>query len=123
MATTTSSAIPSTPVLGAGRAWLAPAGPAVALVVVVVACLWRLDRPLLWGDEADTAVSARGVLQHGCPVEFDGRNLSDFQNGGELNGDLVRIRVSWASRTSPRCRCFCLERPRAACVCCLPFWG
>lgn len=96
MATTTSSAIPSTPVLGAGRAWLAPAGPAVALVVVVVACLWRLDRPLLWGDEADTAVSARGVLQHGCPVEFDGRNLSDFQNGGELNGDLVRIRVSWA---------------------------
>ena len=66
-----------------------------ALLVIAVVYFYRLDRPLLWGDEADTGIAACSILRNGFPVEYDGRNLSVFQNGAELNHNLLRIRVSW----------------------------
>ncbi len=69
--------------------------PLLALLVIALVYFYRLDRPLLWGDEADTGIAARSILRHDYPLEYDGRNLSVFQNGAELNRNLVRIRVSW----------------------------
>jgi len=70
-------------------------GQGIALLVIALVYLYRLDRPLLWGDEADTGIAARNILRCGYPLEYDGRNLSVFQNGAELNQSLVRIKVSW----------------------------
>ena len=67
----------------------------IALLVIAFAYFYRLDRPLLWGDEADTGIGARNIMRYGYPLEYDGRNLSVFQNGAELNRSLVRTRVSW----------------------------
>ncbi len=62
---------------------------ALALAVVAGAYLYRLDRPLLWGDEADTGVVARNVLRVGYPVAYDDRNVTMFENGSQLNRELV----------------------------------
>ena len=68
----------------------------LALGAVVLIYFYRIDRPLLWGDEADTGIGARAVLQHGYPIEYYGRNLSVFEDGAELNRNLLRKRVSWS---------------------------
>jgi hypothetical protein len=66
-----------------------------ALGLVALACLWRLDRPLLWGDEGHTAAMARGILRTGVPTAFDGRNLVLFDIRAGLNRHLVSREVPW----------------------------
>jgi 4-amino-4-deoxy-L-arabinose transferase-like glycosyltransferase len=50
----------------------------IAYVILFAASFWllffRLDNHLLWGDEAETAVLARSVVQFGVPQTFDGTN-------------------------------------------------
>lgn len=48
----------------------------LAFLLLAATYLYRLDTPILWNDEADTAVFARNVLQTGIPTAFDGRNVS-----------------------------------------------
>lgn len=69
----------------------------VGLALTGVAALllvWRLDVPLLWQDEAETANVAQGVLTHGYPTPWDGSHLVTQQGGR----DAVRIggRLLWA---------------------------
>ena len=49
--------------------------------------LTRLDRPLLWQDEAQTALLARSVLEFGVPVGFDGLNSYSQELGVEYGED------------------------------------
>lgn len=79
----------------ARRDYLRWARPLAAFLVIALFYLYGIDRPPLWGDEADTGIAARNTLRHGYPVEYDGRNLSMFRNGAELNRKLVRTEVSW----------------------------
>lgn len=51
------------------RPWLVP----VALFAVLV--LGRLGHPLLWSDEAETAMYGRRVLAHGYPLVDDGESI------------------------------------------------
>jgi 4-amino-4-deoxy-L-arabinose transferase-like glycosyltransferase len=50
----------------------------IAYVILFAASFWllffHLDNHLLWGDEAETAVLARNVVQFGVPQTFDGTN-------------------------------------------------
>jgi len=75
-----------------GPPWLLPA---LALLVVAVAYFTRLDAPLLWGDEADTGVEARNILKVGYPLAFDGRNVSIYDDGSQLNEHLVCNKIPW----------------------------
>ena len=68
-----------------------------AVAVVALVYLWRLDRPLLWGDEADTGIFARNVLRSGYPVAYDGRNIRLFAEGSQVSRDLVCKKVPWVS--------------------------
>jgi hypothetical protein len=70
-------------------------GFALALAAVAFAHLYRLDRPLLWGDEGHTAAMARGILRSGVPSAFDGRNLLLFDIRAGLNTHLVSKEVPW----------------------------
>jgi len=56
--------------------------------------LWRLDSPLLWQDEAETANIARNLLRFGEPTPWDGEHLVTQQAGR----DSVRVggRLLWA---------------------------
>jgi 4-amino-4-deoxy-L-arabinose transferase-like glycosyltransferase len=51
----------------------------IAYVLLFVSAFWllfyHLDSHLLWGDEAETAVLAREVVQFGVPQTFDGTNF------------------------------------------------
>lgn len=53
-------------------------GIVLAYAVLLAAAFWllfyHLDNHLLWGDEAETAVLAKNVLQFGVPQTFDGTN-------------------------------------------------
>ncbi|MFO0946357.1 MAG: glycosyltransferase family 39 protein [Planctomycetota bacterium] len=60
----------------------------VGLLLVATASLYRLDMPVLWNDEADTAVTGRNVLIHGYPVAHDGRNVLVFGNCMGVSVDL-----------------------------------
>jgi len=66
------------------------------LVVVAAAYFYRLDRPLLWGDEADTGIESRNTLRYGYPVAYDGRNVSVLENGAQLNRELVCKKIPWS---------------------------
>lgn len=77
---------------GSGRSRLALAA---ALLVLGAAGFWNLGQPHLWGDEAGTALFARNLLATGRPVAFDGRNLSIFDGGTELNRELLVLKLPW----------------------------
>jgi len=70
--------------------------PALALLVVAAVYFHRLDRPLLWEDETYTGIQARNLLHHGFPTAYDGRNVLLYQNGAQLNRDLVPEEAPWA---------------------------
>lgn len=70
--------------------------PALAVLVVAVVYFHRLDRPPLWEDEAYTGVQARNLLRHGYPTAYDGRNVLLYENGVQLNRDLVPEEAPWA---------------------------
>jgi len=78
--------------MGNYRQWLPPA---FALLIVTLVYFYRLDQPLLWDDEAETGIVARNVLRHGYPTAYDGRNVSFYDNGGGLNGNLVCKKIPW----------------------------
>jgi len=66
-----------------------------ALIVISFVYLYRLDRPLLWGDEADTGIEARNILRCGYPIAYDGRNVSVYENGSQLNTNLLCKKIPW----------------------------
>jgi hypothetical protein len=68
---------------------------ALAVSIVALVYFYRLDRPTLWGDEADTGILARNTLHTGYPVAYDGRNVTVYQNGTQLNRNLVCRRIPW----------------------------
>jgi hypothetical protein len=68
---------------------------ALAFAAVALAYFHRLDRPLLWDDEADTGVGARNALRTGLPSAFDGKNLVYFDNGTQLSRSLLSKRIPW----------------------------
>ncbi len=68
----------------------------LALAAVALAYFYRLDRPLLWPDEAETGILSRNILRCGYPTVFDGRNVSLFENGAETNHSLVRTVMPWS---------------------------
>jgi len=80
------------PLPGNYRQWWRPA---FALLLISLVYFYRLDRPLLWEDEAETGIEARNVLHYGYPTAFDGRNISCFDNGGGLSRNLVVKKIPW----------------------------
>lgn len=68
---------------------------AFAVLVVAVAYFYNLGSMSLWGDEAGTGVFARNVLKFGLPTGFDGRNLSIYDSGAELNSNLLVVKIPW----------------------------
>ena len=68
---------------------------ALALALVGIAYFFHLGSPSLWGDEAGTGLFARNVLQFGVPTGFDGRNLSIYDGGAELNAQLQVVKIPW----------------------------
>jgi hypothetical protein len=69
----------------------------LALVLIAVGLVYfhRLDRPLLWGDEAETGNGARRALRLGYPTGYDERNLSLYENGAQYNRDFVTQKIPW----------------------------
>ena len=67
----------------------------LALIVISFVYLYRLDRPLLWGDEADTGIEARNILRCGYPMAYDGRNVSVYESGSQLNRNLLCKKIPW----------------------------
>jgi hypothetical protein len=67
----------------------------LALIVISFVYCYRLDRPLLWSDEADTGLGARSVLRSGCPMAYDGRNVIIYENGSQLNRNLLCKKIPW----------------------------
>jgi hypothetical protein len=70
--------------------------PTLALLLIALVYFYRIDRPLLWDDEAETGLVARNILRFGYPTASDGRNVTLYDNGGELNGNLVFKRIPWS---------------------------
>jgi hypothetical protein len=70
--------------------------PMFALSVIAVVYFYGLDRSFLWGDEADTGIEARNILRSGYPIAYDGRNVSIFENGTQLNRNLVCKKLPWS---------------------------
>jgi uncharacterized membrane protein YhaH (DUF805 family) len=68
---------------------------ALAFAAVATAYFYHLDRPLLWGDEAHTGVVARSILRSGLPSAFDGRNVTLYDDGAQLNRQLLYKQVPW----------------------------
>ncbi|MGP8197931.1 MAG: ArnT family glycosyltransferase [Limisphaerales bacterium] len=67
----------------------------LAVFVIAFAYLYRLDRPLLWIDEAQTGIAARNILHHGHPTAFDGRNAALCDNGRTLDTNLLFKQLPW----------------------------
>lgn len=67
----------------------------LALLVLSTAYFSNLGTAPLWGDEAGTGIFARNILNFGYPTAFDGRNLSFYDGGAELNSDLVVAKIPW----------------------------
>ena len=47
--------------------------------------LWRLDKPLLWADEAETALIGRNTMRFGYPTPWDGTTLVTQQEGADAH--------------------------------------
>jgi len=75
--------------------WITGIKLTLALTVVGSAYFFNLGYPSLWGDEAGTGLFARNVLQFGVPTGFDGRNLSIYEGGTELNAQLLVVKIPW----------------------------
>jgi hypothetical protein len=80
------------PFFGNFRQW---AQPFFSILLIALVYFYRIDRPLLWDDEAETGVVARNILRTGYPTASDGRNVTLYDNGAELNGNLVFKRIPW----------------------------
>jgi len=69
---------------------------AVGLLLVGLTYLWHIDTPVMWGDEAGTAVFGKTIIQRGLPIGFDGRNLSVFDNCASVSQTLLSKKIPWA---------------------------
>jgi hypothetical protein len=67
----------------------------LAVLVIATAYLYKLDRPLLWGDEAQTGIAARNILHYGYPTAFDGRNAAICDNGRTVDRNLLFKQIPW----------------------------
>ena len=56
---------------------------------------YHLDNHLLWGDEGETAVLAKNVMQFGVPRTFDGTNYILLHGRRDENRDHVWIWSPW----------------------------
>lgn len=68
------------------------------LAVLLLACpllLANLGAPLLWSDEADTAVFARSIVRSGLPRAWDGTTFTDSDSGRRLASNLVMVGTPW----------------------------
>jgi hypothetical protein len=77
------------------RNYLARIRLALVLAAVALAYFYRLDRPLVWGDEAETGNGARHVLRSGYPTAYDAANLSLYENGSQYNRNFVTQKIPW----------------------------
>lgn len=75
-------------------------GLAVVTAAAAFLLLWRLDAPLLWQDEAETANIAVNLLETGVPTPWDGVHLVTQQAGR----DAVRFggHLLWAWHPWPQ---------------------
>ena len=69
----------------------------LALAALAAGTLVRLDRPMLWADEAQTGIGARNVLHDGLPTAFDGRNAAVIDSGRTLDLSLRFKQIPWVS--------------------------
>jgi 4-amino-4-deoxy-L-arabinose transferase-like glycosyltransferase len=74
------------------RRWL----PLASLLVIAVGFLFaRLGQRHLWQDEAQTALIARTVLDHGVPLGSDGRNFFSQELGAEYGAHYLWRWHTW----------------------------
>ncbi len=64
--------------------------------MIAAVYLFRIDRPPLWCDEAETGIEARSILRCGLPIAYDGRNLSLYESGIQVNRDFIYKQIPWA---------------------------
>ncbi len=50
---------------------------------------------MLWGDEAETALLAASIVEHGVPRATDGKNSITLLNGGDWNEDEIWVWSPW----------------------------
>lgn len=74
------------------------AAPAALLAVCAGLTLYGLGRPLLWVDEAETALLARSILVHGIPEARVGKDLISQEIGREFGTDLVWRWTPWLDK-------------------------
>lgn len=67
----------------------------LGFLLVAFVYLWHLDTPVMWGDEAGTAVFGRNIIERGVPVGFDGRNLAVFGNCASVSQTLLSKKIPW----------------------------
>ncbi len=70
--------------------WIVP-----AVIFTIVVTLAANMHPL-WGDEAETALFARNILQFGLPKGWDGVNIMGINNAAVLDKNLVNHTSPWA---------------------------
>jgi len=65
------------------------------ILILGCAYLWNTDSPLLWGDEAGTAIFGKNILKTGVSFGFDGRNLLVFDNCASVSTSLLSKKIPW----------------------------
>jgi hypothetical protein len=70
--------------------WMIP-----AIIFSILVFLGANMHPL-WGDEAETALFARNILQFGLPKGWNGVNILGYSNGIVFNSDLINHISPWA---------------------------
>ncbi|MFH0988942.1 MAG: glycosyltransferase family 39 protein [bacterium] len=69
--------------------WLEIAAIALLLIISSFLFLLNLGNHYLWQDEAQTALIAQTVLDHGIPLGHDGRNSLSQEEGAEFGSDRI----------------------------------
>lgn len=67
----------------------------VAFILTGFIYLYHIHTPVMWGDEAGTAIFGKTIIQKGVPVGFDGRNLSVFNNCASVSQTLLSKKIPW----------------------------
>ena len=68
----------------------------ISILILSFAYLWNIGTPVMWGDEAGTAIFSRNIIKTGVPVGFDGRNLAVFGNCASVSTSLLSKKIPWA---------------------------
>jgi len=73
----------------------------VAIAIILIAAsliFFRLDRRLLWIDEAETALLARNILVYGVPKAYDGKTLISQEVGREYGPNYLWHWTPWLEK-------------------------